>query len=59
MKRKTSNNKLALGKETIASLDPLEMNDIHGGSVCGPTSICITFTLPAVTQKQTGQTCGA
>jgi hypothetical protein len=58
MKRKTSNNKLALRKETIASLDPFEMHEIHGGT-CQPSSICTTTTLTMVTEKQTGQTCGA
>ncbi len=58
MKRKTSNDKLALRKETIASLNPLEMHEIHGGNICPPTSNCTTLTLTTVTQKQTGQTCG-
>lgn len=58
MKRKTSNNKLALRKETIASLDPFEMHEIHGGT-CQLSSICTTTTLLTTTEKQTGQTCGA
>ena len=58
MKRKRSDNKLVLGKETIASLNPLEMHEIHGGSVCPPSSLCTPFTLTTVTEKQTGQTCG-
>ena len=58
MKRKISNNKLALRKETIASLNPLEMHEIHGGT-CQVSSLCTTTTLLMVTQKQTGQTCGA
>jgi hypothetical protein len=60
MKRKKSNNKLALRKETIATLNPLEMHEIHGGNnpVCPPSSECPTTTLPAVTDKITGKTCG-
>ena len=58
MKRKISNNKLALRKETIASLNPLEMHEIHGGSVCPPSSLCMITTLTTVPQKPTGQTCG-
>lgn len=58
MKRKTSNIKLALRKETIASLNPFEMHEIHGGSVCPPSSLCVPITLIMPVQKVTGQTCG-
>jgi len=58
MKRKRSDNKLALRKETIASLNSLEMHEIYGGSVCPPSSLCTPITLTTVIQKQTGQTCG-
>lgn len=57
MKRKTLNNKLELRKETIASLNTLEMQNIHGGDACPPTSVCITITILTWTQKPTGQTC--
>jgi hypothetical protein len=58
MKKKERKSKLALRKETIAPLNSDEMHEIHGGSVCPPSSLCLTITNTTVIQKVTTQTCG-
>lgn len=43
MKKKQMKNKMMLNKETVASLDNLELRDIRGG---GETDTCLPMTDP-------------
>ena len=52
-----SKKKLILKKETIAFLNPHEMQEIQGGSICPPPPISFTCTADAIMLKITGQTC--